>query len=251
MSEQAVYLTGDAYVSRQTFEWINDDKMVIEVPEKDIPLMEFKPPSNTMPINAIPLYPPEYEAIMEKLDEIRTENFGPKFEDLSKADRNKVEREINKAKENNEYGNEKNMIEDPNMPGVKYQQLGDWIETTITLYDGLTFYELPEEDQLDILDYEQNVRDIRNSSLSEQEKERAIAALNKPECMENMTEEKRYEKGNIEDKLGLSPEEKRAEEPKTPEETSEGSKPIDEGEEENQVPSHGGGDIDGKTEAML
>lgn len=94
----------------------------------------------------------------KKLDEVRTEQFGPKFEDLSKADRNALEKEIEKAKEAETYDSEDSVVKDPNNPGVSYQQVGEFIETDLTLYDGLTFEELPADEQEEILEYEQKTR---------------------------------------------------------------------------------------------
>ncbi|MBQ8635560.1 hypothetical protein IJ425_05355 [bacterium] len=136
------------------------------------------------------------ERWLNALDEYRTDEFGPKFEDLSKEDRNHIKESIKEAEEDGSYDNPENIIES-DIPGVYYQQVGDFIETTLTLYDGLSFQELPEEDQKEIVDWEENVKDIENSSLSDKEKERALNALDVPDCMNDMTVEKRYTKGKM------------------------------------------------------
>ena len=182
-------------------------KLIGEMPIFDInaPVIETLPHvinSGDPDFNPVAQNDPELDRIYEKLDEIRTEEWGPKFEDLSKADMADIDREIEKMKEEGTYGSEENVVEDPNMPGVSYQQVGEFVETTVTLYDGLAFNELPEQDQLDVLEYEQNKKDIENSSLSDREKQAAIAGLDLPECMENISEEKRYQKGKVEDIVG-------------------------------------------------
>ena len=128
----------------------------------------------------------------------REEQFGPIYDDLSKKDRDAIDKAL-------EEGDVGEPVKDPENPGREQRQVGDMVETTTTLYyadengNGIPFEELPEEDQAAIRDYEQNRQEIENSSLSDEEKAAALAALDVPECMESTTTETRYEKGTVGD----------------------------------------------------
>lgn len=69
------------------------------------------------------------------------------------------------------------------------------IETLTTLYytdeysNVVAFEELSDKDQKAILDYQQNLKDITNSSLSAKEKRKAIEVLDIPICMKDTLEE--------------------------------------------------------------
>ena len=114
----------------------------------------------------------------------REAEFGSKFDDLSKEEQSAIEKTILEC-------NAGEPVKDPENPGRFKHQLGDYIVTTTVLYyadengNGVAFEDLPQEDQAAVRSYEQQYREILDSNtLTIEEKEKEIAALEIPECME-------------------------------------------------------------------